>query len=92
VMTAYRYYWQNRLAEFRSIGPEVEFTLDNLAPNRLILGDPEACVREFQRWHEATGAHYVLLRLRHAHSGGPTHERIMQALGLFGDRVLPYCR
>jgi probable F420-dependent oxidoreductase len=92
VMTAYQYYWQNRLAEFRSLGPEVEFTLDNLAPNRLILGDPETCVREFQRWHEATGSDYVLLRLRHAHSGGPAHEKIMQALKLFGDRVLPYSR
>jgi probable F420-dependent oxidoreductase len=92
VMTAYRYYWQNRLAEFRNIGPEVEFTLDNLAPNRLVLGDPETCVREFQRWHEATGADYFLLRLRHAHSGGPAHEKIMQTLKRFGDSVLPYCR
>jgi probable F420-dependent oxidoreductase len=92
VMTAYRYYWQNRLAEFRSIGPEVEFTLENLAPNRLILGDPETCIREFQRWHEATGMDYFLLRLRHAHSGGPAHAKILQALKLFGERVLPYCR
>jgi probable F420-dependent oxidoreductase len=92
VMTAYHYYWQNRLAEFRSIGPEVEFTLENLAPNRLILGDPETCVREFHRWHEATGADYYLLRLRHAHSGGPAHVKIMQALKRFGDQVLPFCR
>jgi probable F420-dependent oxidoreductase len=92
VMTAYHYYWQHRLAEFRNIGPEVEFTLDNLAPNRLILGDPETCVGEFQRWHEATGADYFLLRLRHAHSGGPAHDKIMQTLKLFGERVLPYCR
>jgi alkanesulfonate monooxygenase SsuD/methylene tetrahydromethanopterin reductase-like flavin-dependent oxidoreductase (luciferase family) len=92
VMTAYQYYWQNRLAEFRNIGPEVEFTLDNLAPDRLILGDPETCVREFQRWQEATGADYCLLRLRHAHSGGPPHAGIMQALKLFGERVLPFCR
>jgi probable F420-dependent oxidoreductase len=92
VMTAYRYYWQNRLAEFRNISPDMEFTLENLAPNRLILGDPETCVREFQRWREATGADYFLLRLRHAHSGGPAHEKIMQTLKLIGDRVLPYCR
>ena len=91
VMTAYRYYWQNRLAEFRNISPEVEFTLDNLAPNRLILGDPETCIREFHRWREATGADYFLLRLRHAHSGGPTHAKIMGAIQLFGDQVLPYC-
>jgi alkanesulfonate monooxygenase SsuD/methylene tetrahydromethanopterin reductase-like flavin-dependent oxidoreductase (luciferase family) len=88
-MTAYRYYWQNRLAEFRKIGPEVEFTLENLAPNRLILGDPETCIAEFQRWHEATGADYFLLRLRHAHSGGPAHAKILQALKLLGERVLP---
>jgi probable F420-dependent oxidoreductase len=92
VMMAYRYYWERRLAEFRNIGPEVEFTLENLAPNRLVLGDPETCVREFQRWQEATGAEYALLRLRHAHSGGPPHAKIMQALKCFGERVLPYCR
>ena len=34
---------------------------------------------------------YCLLRLRHAHSGGPAHERILEAVRLFGDRVLPYC-
>ena len=55
------------------------------------LGDPEACVREFQRWHKATGAGTFLLRLRHAHSGGPPHEKIMEAIRLFGERVMPYC-
>lgn len=91
VMTAYRYYWENRLAEFRNMD-SAEFTLENLAANRLILGDPETCVREFHRWHEATGADYFLLRLRHAHSGGPAHARIMEALKRFGESVLPYCR
>jgi probable F420-dependent oxidoreductase len=92
VMASYQYYWEQRLAEFRNIPPDTKFTLENLAPDRLILGDPETCVREFHRWREATGANYYLLRLRHAHSGGPAHEKIMDALKLFGDRVLPYCR
>jgi probable F420-dependent oxidoreductase len=92
VMTSYQYYWQNRLQEFRHIDSATAFTLTNLAPNRLILGEPETCVREFHRWHEATGADYFLLRLRHAHSGGPAHERIMEAIALFGEKVLPYCR
>ncbi|MBI1736186.1 MAG: LLM class flavin-dependent oxidoreductase [Candidatus Rokubacteria bacterium] len=91
VLAAYRYYWENRLAEFKSIPADAPFTLETLAPNRLIVGDPETCVREFQRWHEATGADYFLLRLRHAHSGGPPHAKIMEAIRLFGDRVLPYC-
>jgi len=92
VMASYQYYWEHRLAEFRNIPPGTKFTLENLAPDRLILGDPETCVREFHRWREATGANYYLLRLRHAHSGGPAHEKIMDAIKLFGDRVLPYCR
>jgi alkanesulfonate monooxygenase SsuD/methylene tetrahydromethanopterin reductase-like flavin-dependent oxidoreductase (luciferase family) len=92
VLTAYRYYWENRLAEFRDIGSEAELTLDHLAHDRLILGEPETCIREFHRWQEATGTNYVLLRLRHAHSGGPAHARIMDAIRLFGDQVLPHCR
>jgi alkanesulfonate monooxygenase SsuD/methylene tetrahydromethanopterin reductase-like flavin-dependent oxidoreductase (luciferase family) len=92
VLAAYRYYWENRLAEFRDIGSEAEFTLDHLAPDRLILGEPETCIREFHRWQEATNADYCLLRLRHAHSGGPDHARILDAIRLFGDQVLPYCR
>ena len=91
VMTAYKYYFDNRLAEFRSLPPGTPFTLENLAPDRLVLGDPETCVREFQRWSKATGADYFLLRLRHAHSGGPPHAQIMETIKLFGERVLPHC-
>ena len=91
VMAAYRYYWEHRLSEFQNLPADTPFTLDNLAPDRLILGDPEACVREFQRWQKATGASTFLLRLRHAHSGGPPHDEIMAAIRLFGERVLPYC-
>jgi probable F420-dependent oxidoreductase len=90
VMTAYRYYWENRLAEFRNMPADTPFTLQSLAPDRLILGDPETCVREFQRWQKATGASTFLLRLRHAHSGGPPHDRIMAAIRLFGERVIPH--
>ena len=71
---------------------EMDAMMKILAPDRLIVGDPETCVREFHRWREATGADYFLLRLRHAHSGGPPHARIMEAIRLFGDKVLPHCR
>ena len=91
VMTAYKYYFDNRLAEFRSLPPGTPFTLEALAPDRLILGDPETCARELQRWSKVTGADYFLLRLRHAHSGGPPHDKIMEAIKLFGERVLPHC-
>ena len=91
VTTAYKYYWRNGLPEFRSILSEGDITLDNQGKNRLILGEPEECAAEFQRWSEAVGADYFLLRLRHAHSGGPPHEKIMDAIRLFGEEVIPAC-
>jgi probable F420-dependent oxidoreductase len=91
VMAAYRYYWENRLAEFQNMSADTDFTLANLAEDRLIVGEPETCVREFHRCQEATGADYCLLRLRHAHSGGPAHDNILGAIKMFGDQVLPYC-
>ena len=91
VIEAYKYYWRNGLPDFRGIRSESEITLDNIGPDRLILGDPDECAAEFQRWNEAVGAEYFLLRLRHAHSGGPPHERIMDAIRLFGEQVIPAC-
>ena len=91
VIEAYKYYWRNGLPDFRGIQSESEITLDNVGPDRLILGDPDECAAEFQRWNEAVGAEYFLLRLRHAHSGGPPHERIMDAIRLFGEQVIPAC-
>ena len=91
VLTAYKYYWRNGLAEFRSIESESEITLERVAHDRLILGNPEECAAEFRRWSEETGADYFLLRLRHAHSGGPPHHRIMNAISTFGESIIPYC-
>ena len=49
--------------------------------DRIIAGSPEECVAEFRRWGDAVGTDYFLLRLRHAHSGGPPHDEIMRAIG-----------
>jgi probable F420-dependent oxidoreductase len=89
VMTAYQYYWRNQALAFKNIDSEAAFTLENLAEDRLILGDPDACVQQLHRWSEALGTNYVMMRLRHAHSGGPPHREIMKSIELFGSRVLP---
>lgn len=89
VMTAYKYYWRNDALAFKAMTSEGDFTLDKLARDRLIIGTPEECVQQFHRWQEALGTDYVLLRLRHAHSGGPPHAEIMRAIELFGSQVIP---
>jgi len=92
VIDAYKYYWRNGLNEFRQYTAEGEINIDNMAPDRLIIGEPQEVVEDFHRWKEATGADYFLLRLRHAHSGGPSHERILEAIQLFGEEVIPHCQ
>lgn len=92
VIDAYKYYWRNGLNEFRAYAAESDINLANMAPDRLIIGEPAAVVDEFHRWQEATGADYFLLRLRHAHSGGPPHARIMDAIRRFGEAVIPHCQ
>ncbi len=89
VMTAYKYYWRNQALAFQGIESEAAFTLENLAQDRLILGTPDECVQQLHRWRGALGTTYIVMRLRHAHSGGPPHTEIMQAIELFGSRVLP---
>ena len=49
-------------------------------------------VDQLQQWQEATGAEIVIFHLRHAHSGGPSHEKILRAIRLFGDKVIPKLR
>ena len=92
VMTAYKYYWRSGAVAWRHIKSESDLTLEHFTRNRMVLGDPEECIQEFQRWHEATGADSVVLRLRHAHSGGPPHKNIVESIRLFGERVIPYLR
>ena len=91
VLDAYKYYWRNGLAEFRRFTSEAEFNIDAIAQDRLILGSPQECADEFHRWSDAIGVDYFHLRLRHAHSGGPPHEKIMETIELFGKEVIPRC-
>ena len=90
MMDAYRYYWRNGANAFEQIGSEDEFQFENVWKDRIIIGSLETCVAEFNRWKKITGSHYFLLRLHHAHFGGPPHGEIMAAIERFGKDVIPY--
>ncbi len=90
VMEAYKYYWRNGATAFQGIDSEESFEFENMWKDRIITGSPEDCVAEFRRWSEAVGSDYFLLRLRHAHSGGPPHKEIMAAIERFGRDVIPH--
>jgi probable F420-dependent oxidoreductase len=90
VMEAYKYYWRNGATAFQEIESEEAFEFENMWKDRIITGSPEHCVAEFRRWSEAVGSDYFLLRLRHAHSGGPPHREIMKTIERFGRDVIPH--
>jgi alkanesulfonate monooxygenase SsuD/methylene tetrahydromethanopterin reductase-like flavin-dependent oxidoreductase (luciferase family) len=89
VLAAYKYYWKSDSLSFQSNRSETEFSIEQMAPERIILGSPEEVVDQLQQWQEATGAEMVIFRLRQAHSGGPPHAKIMRAIRLFGEKVIP---
>ena len=90
VIDAYKYYWRNGAESFVEFESEDDIEFETMWKDRIITGSPEACVAEFKRWSEAVGSNYFLLRLRHAHSGGPAHKEIMTAIERFGRDVIPY--
>lgn len=92
VMAAYKYYWRNGATAFQDIESEDTFQFENMWKDRIIAGSPEECIAEFRRWSDAVGTDYFLLRLRHAHSGGPPHKDIMRAIERFGRDVIPHLR
>ena len=75
---------------FKDITSEDELAFEAMWKDRIITGSPETCIAEFKRWSAATGSNYFLLRLRHAHSGGPSHMEIMKAIERFGRDVIPH--
>jgi probable F420-dependent oxidoreductase len=89
VLAAYKYYWKSDSLSFQDNHSEAEFTMEEMAPDRIIVGSPEEVVDQLQRWRETTGAEMVIFRLRQAHSGGPPHDKILRAIRLFGDKVIP---
>ena len=90
VMEAYKYYWRAGSEAFKGVESLDAFEFEAMATDRIIAGSPEACVAEFRRWSEAVGTDYFLLRLRHAHSGGPPHKEILKAIKRFGRDVIPH--
>jgi len=97
LLSNYRYYW--RLGAFhllsnetndpwlKDVKEEKDFRLDYVR-DRLILGSPEDCREQIEKWHRETGIEYFILRFRHPE--GPSHEKVTQTLRLFGEKVIPH--
>ncbi|MCS6924874.1 MAG: LLM class flavin-dependent oxidoreductase [Candidatus Binatia bacterium] len=65
-----------------------ELTFAKAARDRLIVGSPDDCLEQLQRWKEEIQPDYLILRLRQP--GGPSHQKTLEAIRLFGERVIPH--
>lgn len=63
-------------------------TLEEFAPNRAIVGDPDDCARELQRIRELIDPEYVMM----TPTGVPDPEQQLRELRLFANEVMPAFR
>jgi len=64
-----------------------ELSFQKCARDRLIVGSPDDCLEQLQRWQEEIRPDYLIIRFRQP--GGPPHPRTLAAIRLFGERVIP---
>jgi len=86
VMAAYRYYWEARLAEFQNMPPDTSSAWRIWRPivSSSAIRDVRAGIPALA---EGDGREHVPASAAPRHSGGPPHEKIMEAIRLFGERV-----
>ncbi len=69
--------------------PDGRLTIERLAENRIILGDPETCVREISRFRQELGLEHLICRFS---VPGISREASMASLDLFAREVMPALR
>ncbi len=89
VLATHRYYYRHG-GYYQDLASEADLTFERVADGRLILGSPDDCIRQIEEWHAATGAEWFLLRF--SHPTGPANEKVLAALRLFGQKVIPHFR
>lgn len=89
LLSTHRYYWRHG-SYYQDIKQEGELDLKRIGLERLILGSPQDCVERIRTWNAEIGADYFLIRFKHP--AGPPHAKVMEALRLFGEEVIPKFR
>ena len=89
LLSTHRYYWRHG-SYYRDIKKEEDLDLKRIGLDRLILGSPKDCAERVRAWNAEIGADYFLIRFKHP--AGPPHAKVMEALKLFGEEVIPEFR
>jgi alkanesulfonate monooxygenase SsuD/methylene tetrahydromethanopterin reductase-like flavin-dependent oxidoreductase (luciferase family) len=92
LMYTHRFYFRNGAyvedEHLQGVRSEEEWTFERAAKDRFIIGSPDDCREQLRMWQQEIRPDYLILRMRHP--GGPEHKRIVGAIRLFGEKVLPH--
>ncbi len=87
IATKYEAYAQWGQDDVLPEGETFHQPIEQLRQDRFIVGDPEYCIEQIARHQEALAIQGMGFRL---HWPGMSHQRVMQAIELLGERVLPH--
>jgi len=92
LMYTHRFYFRNKAyvedEQLKGITSDEQWTFERAQKDRFISGSPEHCREQLQMWQKEIRADYLILRMRHP--GGPDHKRVVEAIKMFGEKVLPH--
>jgi len=94
VMTSHKFYYEvggyNEQVDpwIKDLKSADEFTLEKVATDRFIMGSPEDCIEQIEKWNRDLGTDYFVMRFRHPN--GPDHKKVLDAIKLFGEKVIPH--
>jgi alkanesulfonate monooxygenase SsuD/methylene tetrahydromethanopterin reductase-like flavin-dependent oxidoreductase (luciferase family) len=89
VLYIYREYleWGHMLDDHGQPVPPSDARALDLLRKRFIIGSPETCIRECQMYGEELGVTNVVMRMKFP---GLSHERVMNSIRLWGEKVMPH--
>jgi alkanesulfonate monooxygenase SsuD/methylene tetrahydromethanopterin reductase-like flavin-dependent oxidoreductase (luciferase family) len=67
----------------------LDLPFEELRVQRFIIGSPDDCVQQLLLYHERLGVNHFLLRVQWA---GMPQAQVLEAIALFGERVVPHLR
>ncbi|GIW47537.1 MAG: luciferase [Deltaproteobacteria bacterium] len=89
IISMYRYYFSLGVKMFvrgRQLTGLDDPMFEYLPEDRFIIGDPEECIREIQRYRDELGIRYITCRMVFPQA---THKAISECIKLFGKEVIP---
>ena len=88
----HRSYLRNKVyiadEHLEGITSEEQWTFERAHKDRFIIGSPKDCRDQLQMWQKEVRPDCLIVRMRL--SDGPAHERVVKAIRMFGEQVMPY--